>query len=376
MNKKLKIGLIFTFNVSLKTWKEKGLFSREIRLYEELLNQNPNLELYLFTYGEHDREYEQELPANITVVPMPRIFNCYFGKILYSVLMPLIHRNLFKDLDIIKTNQMIGAWTAMIASWLFKKPLIVRTGYTWSLFEKNKIKKIIADLLESISCKKADVYLVASREDKMYLLRKHKCEVCKILPNYVDTNRFRPLSVSKQRLSAVFVGRFVSQKNLDVLIQSLEKLPSVCLSLYGHGELLGYLEQLARALRVCVHFFAPVPNEEIPLILNKYQIFVLPSLYEGMPKALLEAMSCGLACIATNVPGNREVIDHMKTGLLVDVSLDSIRGAIFILVFNPKLAKKLGRTARNKLMKDYSLQVIAKQELCLYHAITNRGVHK
>ena len=373
-NKKLKVGLIFTFNVSLRAWKERGLFSREVKLYQELLKQNPNLEFYFFTYGVYDKEYKQKLPDGIIIVPMPRIFNWYFGKILYSVLMPLIHRNLFRELDMIKTNQMIGAWTAILASWLFKKPLIIRTGYTWSLFEKNKFKAVIADMLEHISCRKADAYLVASREDKKYLLRKHKWGRCRILPNYVDTNKFRPLPVSKQRLSAIFVGRFVPQKNLDALIQSVERLP-VCLSLYGHGELLEQLKQLVKNLGVCVHFFAPVPNEELPLILNKHQIFILPSLYEGMPKSLLEAMSCGLACIGTNVSGNREVITSMKTGILVDVSPESIRKAICMLIFNPKLTKKLGRTARNKIIKAYSLQEIARQEICLYNAIKHVGVH-
>ena len=106
-----------------------------------------------------------------------------------------------------------------------------------------------------------------------------------------------------------------------------------------------------------------VPNFELSRILNQARLFILPSYYEGHPKALLEAMSCGLPCIGTDVTGIREDIDHLVTGYLCKTDFESIAEALDVLISDEILQAKLGRNARNYILENYSLDKIIQQEL-------------
>ncbi len=92
------------------------------------------------------------------------------------------------------------------------------------------------------------------------------------------------------------------------------------------------------------------PNNIIPEVLNQYQIFILPSYYEGNPKVLLETMSCGLACIGINVYGISNILKHKENGYLCDIQSESIKKAIKSLHSNKDLKSKIGRNAREFIM--------------------------
>ena len=98
------------------------------------------------------------------------------------------------------------------------------------------------------------------------------------------------------------------------------------LDIYGKGNLKDELILYAKKKRSSVFFKGVVKNSDLPVILNRYKFYILPSFYEGMPKTLLEAMSCGCACIGTNVEGVSEVISHGSTGFLAnDTSKESLK---------------------------------------------------
>lgn len=99
--------------------------------------------------------------------------------------------------------------------------------------------------------------------------------------------------------------------------------------LIGDGDNRSHLEKLAIENRSKVTFAGVMMQNQIPFELNRSMAFILPSFYEGHPKALIEAMACGLPVIGTNVPGVRELIVHGKTGLLCSPDSDSIRNAIY-----------------------------------------------
>ncbi len=121
------------------------------------------------------------------------------------------------------------------------------------------------------------------------------------------------MGLTKRPRSIVFVGRLVAQKNVESLIDAMQGFDSE-LTIVGDGPLRADLERRAAGLRVT--FAGVVPNENLPGLLNRHELFVLPSRYEGMPKVLLEAMACGLACVATDIPGNRDLIVDGESGLL------------------------------------------------------------
>ena len=120
-----------------------------------------------------------------------------------------------------------------------------------------------------------------------------------------------------------------------------------------------------------MNFLGNIPNRELPKILNQHEVFVLPSLWEGMPKTLLEAMACGLPVIGTRIDGTKEVIEHGKNGILCETDSNSIREAIINVMENEKLKQKLGENARRTIVENYSLPNLAEKELKLMGELTS-----
>ena len=101
---------------------------------------------------------------------------------------------------------------------------------------------------------------------------------------------------------------------------------------------------------------------------------VLPSLYEGHPKVLIEAMSCGMTVIASNVQGNSEIINHGENGFLCDTSSESIQKIIFeVLKMSTKRLKMINNNARRFVKDNYSLDKIVTMEMQLYKDIMNEN---
>jgi len=147
-------------------------------------------------------------------------------------------------------------------------------------------------------------------------------------------------------------------------LQAIQGL-DIRLVMVGGGQLAKQLEELAKAQGSELQIMGILPNNQIPAILNQCDLFVLPSLYEGHPKSLLEAMACGLAVIATDVPGNRELIRHEVDGILCGTSRSELRQAILMLNENATLRRRLGQNARRRVVEEFSLDRIAKMEMDL-----------
>lgn len=369
----MKLALFFTRGISLTLWKAKGLLDRERLLYENLLEKGLVDKIYWFTYGSNDKDIENELGKGIQVVPMPRIFNTKTGVLLYSFLLPLIHRNVIKGTDLLKTNQMDGSWTAIFAKLLFRKPLIVRTGYTWSLFAEKmntgNMKLFMIRLLEKLASYFSDVLVVSSPADLTHLTTFCALkEKARIIPNYIDTDLFKPLNESKAKNSICFVGRLNSQKNLLSLLEALIGLP-YALSIIGSGEDKDRLSSYAKEHHINVNFLGDIKNSKLPAILNRHELFILPSLYEGTPKALLEAMSCGMPCIGTNVEGITGIIRHKENGYICTTDPGSIRSAITEVSGEKELLAKIGRNARQTIIGGFSLESTIEKETALYRTL-------
>jgi glycosyltransferase involved in cell wall biosynthesis len=106
-------------------------------------------------------------------------------------------------------------------------------------------------------------------------------------------------------------------------------------------------------------------HESLPAILQTAGAFVLPSLIEGHPKALLEAMSCGLPCVGLDVPGTRDVIAHERTGLLCPPTADGLAVELRRVLEDSDLALHLGQAARACVVAHYSARMLMQQETVL-----------
>jgi glycosyltransferase involved in cell wall biosynthesis len=362
-NTPVKLALFFSHGMSLEVWENQGLFDREVGYYRQLMRE---LGPVLFvTYDKHSLEWYRRLLRIDPIFAVGNGWGLHYS--LFGIFAAVLHRKELQRYDVFKTNQLSGAWTASIAARLLGKPLIVRGGFVPSLFailnreNSVRLKKLL--LMERFSLRSAHLIFVTTKNDRDYLAQTHSIplERFRIIPNPIDIDRFRPEPNAKKEPGLVaYVGRFSEQKNLPLLVNACTKVKNARLLLVGKGEIESDLHSLSVNDKVA--FEGHVSNNRLPAILNRAEMFVLPSKYEGSPKALLEAMACGLAVVGTDVPGIREVIQHKINGLLCNPTVEELSSAISELLHDAALRKRLGTAAREFVSRYYSQSEIARTE--------------
>ena len=136
----------------------------------------------------------------------------------------------------------------------------------------------------------------------------------------------------------------------------------------GAGPLRESLLEQARARGAAqrIEFLGVVDQRVLPEEYGRADAFVLPSFTEGHPKALIEAMACGLACVASDCAGNRSLIEDGVTGLLFDARRPAELAAhLERLARDPALAARLGAAARERVVSRYDLGVLVAREIAL-----------
>ena len=186
-----------------------------------------------------------------------------------------------------------------------------------------------------------------------------------VVPNHVDTDLFRPADPAATPgddgpIRLRFVGRLVEQKNPLALIEALRGLP-VVLEVAGDGPLRTAMAEAAATAGVAIDLHGVIDFPHLPAFLTGGHIFVMASLYEGHPKALLEAMACGLAVVATDVDGVRQVVAHDRTGLLCAPTPEGLRTAVTRLIADPALRHRLGAAARTRILDTVPLSAAVDQ---------------
>ncbi|NTW21966.1 glycosyltransferase family 4 protein [Candidatus Falkowbacteria bacterium] len=367
----MKLALFFTNGVSLKTWEKVGMFDREVKPYNRLAESFEKI--YFVTYGQEDAMYSGKFKSNIVILPK----KLNIPDKIYSLVLPWVYRKELKDADIYKTNQMQGAWSAIIARYLFGKKAVVRCGYQWSQasigWKIGPIKKVLIYLLELISYRLADKVFVTTGLARDYAVKRYKLKEgkIKVVPNYIDVDLFKPLGLAKQPRSMIFIGRLEKEKNLLNLLEALEGL-DVELDIYGKGVLREKLESVAKEKNLRVNLKGNLANNLLPEEINRHEIFILPSLYEGNPKVLLEAMACGSAVIGARVQGIENLIDHGRNGLLCETDSASIRQSVIEMLGDETRRQQMGAEAAKFISENNALDVILKSELTEYNLLLQK----
>jgi glycosyltransferase involved in cell wall biosynthesis len=158
-----------------------------------------------------------------------------------------------------------------------------------------------------------------------------------------------------RRYRAICVARLTRQKGVEVLVRAVAELPpdlhaGLHFTLVGGGELEGQLKQLATDCAVGGRFDFIGWSDNVPVLLNNHDLFVLPSIAEGQPIALLEALAAGLPCIASAVSGIPEALGHGAYGALVTPNDPlSLRAAITSFYEDPTILQRKAAEARRHL---------------------------
>lgn len=202
---------------------------------------------------------------------------------------------------------------------------------------------------------------------------------CAVIGNGVDTSFFKRNSkkeLDESTLKLLYVGRINSQKGLLDLAKSVnylvkEKNMNLVCNLIGDGPYRNFLKSFIKSLKLedYFHFEGHVNSKsKIKDFYDKSDIFILPSYYEGSPTALIEAMSCGLPCIATDVGGIPELINNNNGILISKKDYLGLAKAILRVHDNKDLREKMGKNAEKFIKMNYDWDVILSKMIDIYKA--------
>jgi len=180
-------------------------------------------------------------------------------------------------------------------------------------------------------------------------LRKRKDFV--VLPNSVNTQFFsQKTSYEIKGLPVLtFIGRLVYGKGVQDLILAVKDLP-LKLLVIGIGD---YENKLRRLAGSNVSFLGTKNSQEIKDILHKTTLLINPSYSEGLPTCVLEAGSCGVPVIATDVGGTKEILGEFPVSLVQPKNIEELRKTIQYWLQYPTLRKQYGQSLRNKIVNEY-----------------------
>ena len=210
-----------------------------------------------------------------------------------------------------------------------------------------------------------------------------------VIHNGIDLKKFNPdsserknlrdeLNISNDAIVISFIGRVTIQKDPITLIKAFKKVveqqPKAVLLLVGDGDIKQEAVALVKELGIERSVVFENFRNDIPDVLYSSDIYCLPSLWEGFPIGLLEAMAMRKPVIVTNVDGSSEIIQHNKNGILIDQQNEQmLADAMLTLVNNKNVRNKLGEQARQTIIKDFDVCKMTKSIEDVYTNVLSKN---
>lgn len=236
------------------------------------------------------------------------------------------------------------------------------------------------NLLFALAAHCADQVICVS-DDSARLSRRDGIDprIVKTIPNGVDLDRFAFRGPDPTG-PALFAGRLAPEKDVATLLLAARHVatvrPQFRLAIAGSGPSETELKELAIKLRIedRVEFLGEV--RDMPAQLSRASLFVLPSVTEGLPLTVLEAMACGLPVVATSVGGTPEAVDNDVSGLLVPSGdAAAMANALLRLHCDPDLARGMGLAGRRRADALFDVRSMVLNYECEYlRVLESRGL--
>ena len=269
--------------------------------------------------------------------------------------------------DILHTSLFYSNFFGRIAALLLLRARPVVITEERSMYTEKRFYHVI---LDNILSRVTDKIIACSRSVVDFTVRQEKIPERKfhLIYNAVDSARFdipeskdeirRRYGLSGKDFVVGTVGSLIPKKGHRFLIEAcsdlVKSIPDIKLLIIGEGESREALERLVRSVGISQRVRFLGPRKEVPEIVKMMDLFVLPSLQEGFPRTLLEAMYMGLPVCASNISGIPEIIRNGQNGLMFEPADPSgISRQIFSLCSDAGFRKNLGSNARKTVEAGY-----------------------
>ena len=294
-------------------------------------------------------------------------------------------RRLRGELDIIHTHQALweAVATGAARSTLGGIPTLVQPASSGYYGEAQELARTRgAPLLRRLILRNIHFAAISGEIEREWLALGVPSDRLTRTRSGVDTDVFHPGPSAVEaellpRPRAVFTGRLHPQKNLPLLLDAwveVARRSAANLILVGPGSDRQTLTNRAEALGIAdrVQFVGAASNPAD--YLRAADLFVLPSVAEGMSNSLLEAMASALPCVVSGIGGNTDLIQHGETGLLVpSPTPEAWSAALLSLLQNPDESRRIGRSALAQIETEYSLRAVVDRYVELYRHLIARA---
>ena len=316
-------------------------------------SRHSNLEIHLVTSSVHKAGTKQFSP-NIFIhfLDIGKKSNLHYQNsrdlLVFSFKALMFSRKFIRQNQVDQVHAFFGIPCGFLAMFLGKPYIVSLRGSDVPGYSARfaLADRLVFSRLSRIIWKKADQVVANSQGLKDLALRSSPKQDIVVIPNGVDAKSFETLQefMRNGKLNLLFVGRLIPRKGLNYLLEAMQGLKSVGLTVVGGGPMRAEMEKAASGMDV--HFTGPMPHEDLKSFYSKHDVFVLPSLNEGMSNTVLEAMAAGLPLIVTDTGGTRELVKG--NGFVVPgADQQAIRDSILKFINDPGLLKTMGGKSRN-----------------------------
>jgi len=289
--------------------------------------------------------------------------------------------------QIVHTFLLTASIYGRLAAILERVPIVIGTEV--NIYERKRRRHVLA---ERLLMKRTDCVVASARSVRDFYLRQVHADPSKVevIYNAVDFAQAQPakskidvrreLGVPADALVAGVIARLTEQKGHRFLFDALAASPQLSrlhLLVVGGGELHDTLVRQADARRLSgrVHFLGP--RRDLGDLLAAMDMFVMPSLWEGLPLSMVLAMGAGLPVIATAVAGIPEVVEDGRTGLLVppgDVA--ALASALTRLATDAPARERMGSAARAAVIPRFNVERYVESIVRLYDRLLNKHAER
>ena len=342
-------------------------------------------EVTVMTRGSWNKT-QKEVIDGIKVIKAPYMPIYPFYMHLHGIFVNKIFKSIESQIDVVHIHSPLSPLikTSLPLVTTIHTPMLtthnqyVKIESVYSLFSKISAR-FVSYPLELKLIQASDMVTTITKSIAQELKEYHfDPEEVVVIGNGVDEKFFVPAQnkIEDDNKYIMYAGRMDREKGLFDLVECGEHIcnqrSDISFILAGRGRDLNKLKKKVRklGLRDKFIFLGQVGKDQLVQLYQNATIFAFPSYHEGLPTVLLEAMSCGLPIVATDVRGNRDLISSGEDGLLVPPrSPKEMADTILMLLDDEKMQRRLGKNARKTIEDRYTWDTVSNKMLKCYEMI-------